>query len=56
MLGVLFNLAMVALIGYGIYKVFVPLFPGDADGAEYAGQLVGWCIAIVIFSALFGIL
>jgi peptidoglycan biosynthesis protein MviN/MurJ (putative lipid II flippase) len=52
----IFTILMWLLMFWGIRKIFSPLFQNGVDDAEYAGQLVGWCIMFTIFLALFGLL
>lgn len=53
-MAILFNLAIVVLIFWSVFKIFAPLIPGENGmDAEYAGQLVGWCIGITFFYFLF---
>jgi len=55
-MGLLFNIAMFILIVWGIVKFFAPLFDVGHGTVHYMGSLVGWCMAVLFFGWLFGIL
>jgi hypothetical protein len=55
-MGLIINIVSIFLIIWGVGKIFAPLFDTGQGVAHYMGSLTGWCMAILFFGWLFGLL